>query len=130
MDRSTVLDGVVGYVCPQATPDYFADAAAGTPDQGASIPPNVSGQEESEDCLFLDVVAPVTVFEKGTKGGKEKGKLAPVLVNIHGGGDFSGDKYTIYNPAGLLERANNGIVYVSMNYRVPSPCLTFIRAFR
>ena len=86
------------------------------------IPPALSGQAENEDCLFLDVIAPVKLFQNGQKKGKG-GKLAPVLVNIHGGGLFIGDKTTLYPPNGLLEAANNEILYVSMNYRVSAPLL-------
>ena len=46
------------------------------------------------------------------------GPPAPVMVNIHGGGFFIGDKATLYPPQGLLAAADNEMVYVSMNYRV------------
>ena len=36
--------------------------------------------DETEDCLFLDVVAPQQIFES-----RGKGRGAPVLVWIHGG---------------------------------------------
>ncbi|KAL9101699.1 MAG: hypothetical protein Q9163_003064 [Psora crenata] len=117
-DRSKVNNGTLGYICPQSGPGYFLQAIEGLGSLAAAIPPGVSGQGQSEDCLFLDVISPVKVFQQGQSRAKQKRKLAPVLVNIHGGGFFSGDKTTIYNPTGLLERSNNGFVYVSMNYRL------------
>ncbi|CAK7200149.1 hypothetical protein SEUCBS139899_002839 [Sporothrix eucalyptigena] len=36
---------------------------------------------QSEDCMLVDVSVPKTVFD-----GKATGKLAPILVWIHGGG--------------------------------------------
>ena len=80
-----------------------------------AIPNAVSGQPQNEDCLFLDVMSPVQVFDDARI---DTSKLVPVLVNIHGGGFFSGDKTAIYNPQGLLYQSQNGLVYVSMNYRV------------
>ena len=80
------------------------------------IPIGNSTLPESEDCLFLDVVVPESVFNNGGKG--KNGKLAPVMVNIHGGGFFIGDKATLYPPQGLIAASNNEMVFVSMNYRV------------
>lgn len=59
----------------------------------------------SEDCLFLNVWAPL-----------KKGKLRPVLVWIHGGGFNSGSgAIPIYHGAALAAR---GAVVVTINYRV------------
>lgn len=99
----------------QSTPGYWGKAIA---DLGSLIklwPSAVSGQSQSEDCLFLDVISPARVFN-GARS--DSSKLVPVLVNIHGGGFFIGDKSSIYPPQGLLKQSDNGIVYVSMNYRV------------
>ena len=74
--------------------------------------------KQSEDCLFLDVITPKMLLGPARSQKKRSTKLAPVLVNIHGGGFFEGDKTAIYWPGGLLERGGNGFVYVSMNYRV------------
>ena len=76
------------------------------------IPAANSSLPESEDCLFLDVVVPTAVFH-----GSHRRKV-PVLVNIHGGGFFIGDKTTLYDPQGLLAASKNEIIFVSMNYRV------------
>lgn len=60
----------------------------------------------SEDCLYLNIWTP-------TKTGKEK---LPVLVWIYGGGFVSGSAACpIYDGEAL---AKEGIVYVSVNYRV------------
>lgn len=91
----------------------------------------------NEDCLFLDIIVPRKVFEKA---GSKKG--APVLgesicnlnysssefnyanvdakVWIYGGGFTGGDKAGINtgNPAGLIQRSNDGIIYVALNYRL------------
>ena len=114
-DRNTINDGSLGYICPQAPPFWFAQAMTALGDLSTVIPPSAPGQTESEDCLFLDVITPIPVFQQGQRRG---GKLAPVLVNIHGGGFWIGDKTTLYPPNGLLTAASNEIVYVSMNYRV------------
>ncbi|KAL8662681.1 MAG: hypothetical protein Q9202_004465, partial [Teloschistes flavicans] len=115
----TILDGTTeGNICPQAAPSSWDWTNANIPN-GQVIPIGNSTLPESEDCLFLDVVVPVGVFKR-----RGKGTGAPVLVNIHGGGFFIGDKATLYPPQGLLAASNNTIIYVSMNYRVrllPSP---------
>ena len=108
-------DGTEGYICPQSVSGYVKTYVAGLGNLSDSIPHVTSGQAESEDCLFLDVISPQLVFAEGQKAG---GTLAPVLVNIHGGGLFRGDKTTIYNPTGLLRRGDNNFVFVSMNYRL------------
>ena len=105
-----IQDGTTGYVCPQAEPAGWAAANAALGPEGAVIPAANSSLPESEDCLFLDVIVPTSVFHAG--------KAAPVLINIHGGGFFIGDKTTLYDPQGLLAASRNDIVFVSMNYRV------------
>ena len=79
------------------------------------IPIGNSTLAQSEDCLYLDVVVPERVFRR-----KNGPKLAPVMVNIHGGGFFIGDKATLYPPQGLLAASANEMIFVSMNYRVSS----------
>jgi carboxylesterase type B len=78
-------------------------------------------ENQMEDCLFLNVVVPRRIFE-----GKEKKKF-PVVVWIHGGGFVVGNKDTLYNPGGLLERSQEdggeGMIFVSMNYRVQTQLL-------
>ncbi|CAF9902947.1 MAG: hypothetical protein HETSPECPRED_000065 [Heterodermia speciosa] len=107
-----VLDGTKNVsICPQAAPASWNWDNAGLPD-GQVIPIGNSTLPESEDCLFLDVVVPIPVYHNRRR------KLAPVLVNIHGGGFFIGDKTTLYDPQGLLGASKNEIVFVSMNYRL------------
>ena len=83
------------------------------------IPVGNSTLPQSEDCLYLDVVVPERVFANGA-GSSRNGKLAPVMVNIHGGGFFIGDKATLYPPQGLLASSDNEMIFVTMNYRVSS----------
>jgi cholinesterase len=71
----------------------------------------------SEDCLFLDVMVPKKIFDS-----KGNGKGAAVLVWIYGGGYTGGSKGDSGNPAGLIHASqssgSDGVIYVSMNYRV------------
>ncbi len=72
---------------------------------------------ETEDCLFLDVSVPRKIFDaKGSSGG------APVLVWIFGGGYAFGAKNYWGNGAGLINRSEDGVIYVSINYRVGPLC--------
>ncbi|KAI9815832.1 MAG: hypothetical protein M1832_005246 [Thelocarpon impressellum] len=72
---------------------------------------------ETEDCLFLDVVVPKKIYES-----RGQGSGAAVLVWIFGGGYTSGSKNSAGNPAGLLDRSDDGggqgVIYVAMNYRL------------
>lgn len=78
----------------------------------ASVPARDS--RETEDCLFLDVMAPVDAFH-----GRKK---LPVLVWIYGGGFTTGSKTNSGNPASLIakakEDAGEGVVFVAINYRL------------
>ncbi|EOM77799.1 carboxylesterase/lipase family protein [Rhodococcus rhodnii] len=61
----------------------------------------------SEDCLHLDVVAPVA----------PSGELRPVMVYIHGGAYESGaSSNAMYHGTGLVKRGD--VVYVSVGYRL------------
>ncbi len=84
--------------------------------------------EETEDCLFLDVLVPSKAFPAGPtqssqtrKPPTSSSKAAPVLVWIDGGGFSAGYKHE-QPPAGLVTRAQSegaeGFIFVSMNYRV------------
>ncbi len=69
------------------------------------LPSSNGAGSENEDCLFLNVYRPEH---------RQHGK-APVLVFIHGGGllNGSGDQHD-----GALMARTNGIVVVSLNYRL------------
>ncbi|KAL8706260.1 MAG: hypothetical protein Q9201_000697 [Fulgogasparrea decipioides] len=108
-----INDGSRGYICPQAPPRWFTQANTALGNLSAVISPAASSQAESEDCLFLDVIAPIKLFQNRAS----KKKLAPVLFNIHGGGFFIGEKRALYPPNGLLEAGNNDFIYISINYR-------------
>lgn len=79
----------------------------------------------SEDCLFLDVITPQKIFDRGKVSYKAfRSAKAPVLVWIHGGGYTTGEKtgFGLFNPTGLLKASqaagSHGFVFVSINYRV------------
>ena len=67
--------------------------------------------------MFLDVVVPKKIFDKGPGG-----KGAAVMVWIYGGGYTAGSKSASGNPAGLIKRSmthgREGIIYVALNYRL------------
>ncbi|GKZ35877.1 hypothetical protein AbraIFM66950_006677 [Aspergillus brasiliensis] len=127
VNRTHIQTGSVGRVCPQGIPvwspeitiPFLADVLTGTPFNGSDNvtdypivwPP--ADSRITEDCLFLDVVVPKSVFE-GSSG------AAPVLVWFTGGGFANGDKTEVL-PTGLLERGletGEDFVYVSVNYRL------------
>jgi hypothetical protein len=77
----TVNDGSYGFTCPQADPAWYAltelrlegasltqlEAAQAqinkTYSNPSSFPGNTPSAIESEDCLFLDVYSPVSIYE-------------------------------------------------------------------
>ena len=61
------------------------------------------------------MITPIKVFDAAQS---KPAKLVPVLVNIHGGGFFQGEKVSVYPPQGLLHLSGNEFVYVSIQYRV------------
>ncbi|KAF5873332.1 putative lipase protein [Botrytis fragariae] len=87
---------------------------------GINNPP-LHDASQSEDCLFLDVMVPTTIFEKTSKIETcDDEPSAPVLVWIDGGGFTCGYKHAT-NPAGLIENSvvlKEEFVYVSINYRL------------
>ena len=74
----------------------------------------------TEDCLFLDVVVPQTVFQ-GASNSTNDTSGAPVLVWIYGGGYTAGEK-SAYSAAGLIKASQassaEGVIFVSLNYRL------------
>jgi carboxylesterase type B len=67
----------------------------------------------TEDCLFLDVLTPKDVFQKGGN--------VPVIVWIYGGGYVGGEKSSAAGVS-LITRSmlngGEGLVFVAINYRV------------
>ncbi|KAH6639108.1 Alpha/Beta hydrolase protein [Boeremia exigua] len=134
----TIENGAVARICPQAYPlavftnqiynSYYSMTGQTSLDGfdnatvGFDYPRNTPlDPRATEDCLFLDVMVPRKVFEKRTSGGEKRGKGAPVMVWIHGGGYGAGTKYDV-PPAGLLSRSQldsaDGVIYVAINYRL------------
>ncbi len=93
----------------------FNESSFNTSSGSGGLPP--VDPRTTEDCLFLDVVVPKTIFNNAGQGSG-----APVLVWIYGGGYTAGSKAGSGNPAGLIKRSTNkmatGVIYVSLNYRL------------
>lgn len=133
-NRTQIQDGSVGRVCPQASTiwaqdiqgPFLASLLTGSKfNQSTNISsyPYVPAKQDprtTEDCLFLDVVVPKKIFDRGQN--QTSKKLAPVIVWIYGGGYAEGEKSaSVSDPAGLIKRSTmvgDGIVYVALNYRV------------
>ncbi|KAL6709594.1 hypothetical protein ACN47E_001529 [Coniothyrium glycines] len=129
--RSSINNGNVSRICPQASPawgeaatTFLGSVLLGLPTPNITFVPSGANSSssipardprENEDCLFLDVFVPEDVFSRAGAGNG-----APVLVWIYGGGYTNGDKN--YNPAGLLAASGNSsngdVIYVAMNYRL------------
>ncbi|KAJ5544480.1 Carboxylesterase type B [Penicillium sp. DV-2018c] len=134
-NRTHIQNGSVDRICPQATPlwsnvqqafllTYFNNQSftLSTNISAMTYKPTKPDPRTSEDCLFLDVVVPKSVFNRTKcKDGKSRKNLAPVLVWIYGGGYVGGEKSSS-DPTGLIQRSmgghDDGIVYVALNYRL------------
>lgn len=134
--NTTVDDGSVGRICPQANPAWALIAAVFAPDYlegkpfnlsatvagiaGASNPLPPLDPRTTEDCLFLDVVVPQNILKSGLNS-TNLTSGAPVLVWIYGGGYTAGEK-SAYSPAGLIRASQvngtQGVIFVSLNYRL------------
>lgn len=135
----TLNTGQVATRCPQTHPFWLSDGTAiaqGIPaDQLQPIQFNISqippkNSEETEDCLFLDVMVPAKIFHSSNLH-KQHSKCpentpsgaagAPVLVWIDGGGFSAGYKHE-QPSSGLVSRSqmvdDKGVIFVAMNYRV------------
>ncbi|KAF5856567.1 hypothetical protein ETB97_007124 [Aspergillus alliaceus] len=132
-NRSEIQTGNVGRVCPQAAMPQWATTASAfivktlygstlnASDSKFSIidGARVHDGRITEDCLFLDVVVPKKIYERRRQNHTQTA-LAPVLVNIYGGGYVMGEKTSI-DPSGLMKRSmqeDDGFIWVSFNYRV------------
>ncbi len=91
-----------GPACPQAVP------AGGVPNGGGYTGPT------SEDCLTLDVTAPLGPGKAGTWA--RRGAKAPVMVWIPGGGNlFGAANVPSYDAVNF---ARDGVIVVTVNYRL------------
>ncbi|OCL11078.1 alpha/beta-hydrolase [Glonium stellatum] len=102
-----VQDGSYGKICPQAYAPWQNSALV-------TAPP---GENESEDCLFLDVVVSKETWDNRCTAKR------PVIVWFHGGGFQIGSKYgaPASSPIGLLDRSfknAEGAIWIGMNYRL------------
>ncbi|KAE9396306.1 alpha/beta-hydrolase [Gymnopus androsaceus JB14] len=75
----------------------------------------IHADDESEDCLFLNVHTPTVT------PGKKEG--LPVVVNVHGGGYTMGALYGgpiegFYDGNSLITHSGNGLVVVTIQYRL------------
>ncbi|KAI9817617.1 MAG: hypothetical protein M1832_004621 [Thelocarpon impressellum] len=111
------------YTTGQDLTKYANVSLAPPPFNESALPP--PDPRETEDCLFLDLFVPEKIFKKrpkDKKGDKEEKKKnkdgAPVIVWIHGGGYVFGHKTVTGSPAGIIERSDDGIIFVSINYRL------------
>ncbi|HEX7758401.1 MAG TPA: carboxylesterase family protein [Caulobacteraceae bacterium] len=91
-----------GPACPQLVPP------GGVPNGGGYTGP------VSEDCLTLDVTAPLASLAHRAEGGRKTG--APVMVWIPGGGNvFGAANVPSYDAVNF---ARDGVIVVTMNYRL------------
>lgn len=107
-------------MCPQAQPKWidFSGGSVGNLTQvplltAAELPAAAPGS--SEDCLFLDIIVPETIFND------RHTKKAPVVVFVHGGGYVESYKTASGSGIGLIQAAaedGNDLVYVTINYRL------------
>ncbi len=136
MNRSVVNDGQDGQICPQGVVQWakerslFLDAyyeGMGNVSSFTNVPPpgiNTTGiapgpqdGRTSEDCLFLEVIVPKSVYTSSSP-------RAPVFVWTFGGGFYEGSIESQGDPAGLVAQSTTnpdtspGVVYVSINYRL------------
>ncbi|KAL6721056.1 hypothetical protein ACLMJK_000156 [Lecanora helva] len=134
--NTTVNDGSIGVVCPQANPAWELIAEEFIPDYLQRRPFNLSAAEAilssmssslpkqdprtTEDCLFLDVLVTQSTFQQ-TSNTTTSAAGSPVLVWIYGGGYTFGEK-SAYNAAGLIKASqatsSDGVIFVSLNYRL------------
>ncbi|CAH0557830.1 unnamed protein product [Brassicogethes aeneus] len=103
-------------VCPQRLPDIANETAAlkrmprGRLEYLKRLLPYL--QEQSEDCLYLNIYAPV---QAGTREGSSSSPKFPVIVFIHG----ESYEWNSGNPYdGSVLASYGGVVVVTVNYRL------------
>ena len=114
-----IQNGTYGNRCPQSLPEWVSGGISASNSSSQPVP--AINKDESEDCLFLDVVVPEQIFNR-----QRSSYGSPVMVWIYGGGYTTGDKLTGFNPIGLLDRSNQSVLYVAMNYRVSFRLLLYL----
>lgn len=128
-NRTTVQRGERAISCPQAYAVWYRCGLAMLSHQisdpshcnSSLLPP--AEPSEQEDCLFLDIMVPKSVFDK------RKTQKSPVMVWVYGGGFAFGKKGGDGNPAGLIQRSRSadpsgqGVIYIQFNYRVGATSL-------
>ncbi|KAF2459518.1 Alpha/Beta hydrolase protein [Lineolata rhizophorae] len=137
-DRFNVHTGFGGRKCPQAPVPAWSVASSfasqylsGVPLGQIAIPeldttPVTPGPQETEDCLYLDVMAPKDALQSAvgqpTAVFSPPKPGAPVLVWIHGGSYTTGSKDFYGDLSGLYPRLDvagiEKMVFVSINYRL------------
>ena len=109
----TTIQNASDVICPQGYPNWLLTGAV-TPFTPADILP--VDPRTSEDCLFLDVLLPRSLWETRLRS------RAPVLVWIVGGGFSLGWKDEGGKGYGLVTRSqqfgSQGVILVSINYRL------------
>ncbi|KAK9380069.1 Carboxylesterase [Kockiozyma suomiensis] len=113
LEEEGINDGAVGGLCFQAFNKQFRFVGY-----------TQIGKRQSEDCLFLDLYVPGSVFSgsmnfsDSTLQLSEENEKLPIMVWIYGGGYTFGFKDGVYNPHGLLRASRNKMIYAAINYRV------------
>ena len=92
--NTTVNNGSVGRICPQANPSWESTAASFVIDyltgqkydpskssSSASSAPPIQDPRSTEDCLFLDVVVPQKIFAKANATGTAAGASVSQIVD-------------------------------------------------
>ena len=116
-DNSTIQSSTYGPSCIQVDAGTLENPPGGRPDLGDGFQPPPPDMKQSEDCLFLDIYVPASALTKNAA------KL-PVVVWLYGGAYAFGSKlnfgpqWPFYTGQGLIESANNNVIFVAGNYRL------------
>ncbi|KAI0872548.1 Alpha/Beta hydrolase protein [Hypoxylon argillaceum] len=97
-----------GRNCIQASQNLAALPGIGNPEETPIA-------KQSEDCLFLDIYVPRTVFQDSEVN------LMPVVVWVYGGAFFTGSKQylePLYTGRSILRETNYKTIFVAGNYRL------------
>ena len=127
VDRSTVQTGQREYICPQGVEtwlDVASEVVSGASLTYSAVLPfgpsnrTVFDHRQTEDCLFLDLLVPRSIFENR----HHKHSSASVLLSFHASSNTQGSKTFYGDGAGLVSRSvqngRPGVIYVAPNYRL------------